>query len=416
LATKTFACPNCGAPLDYNDTGETTMRCPFCETSIVVPDELRTPKPASFESVNVIVPTMQMPASRSKSGGRWVLIFGIVIALFIVGVTVIPIILAVVFTQHTVNSADKAAQSFMTAMPAVAAQATDVPTAAPTLAPSPTPAYAQAVMHFGSKGIGPGMLNDARYLTIDGNSIIYVADYQGGRIQAFDETGKYLSQWKVGDSNTIVEGLSANQKGDIFVSADGFIYEYEGATGKFLMKLADPNGGEYGDLNSTADGNLAGVWYQGRWGMITSLDGHRDDLVIYNTLGKITLRVPSFISAQTGDLALDTNLAIDGLGNIYALSDSVIYKFSPGGKYINRFGSSGDQPGQFSSPTSIAVDGQGRVFVSDIDVIDIFTPDGRFMTSFPTKAPADMMSFDQKGALWIVSRDQVIKYVIGSGQ
>jgi outer membrane protein assembly factor BamB len=354
-----------------------------------------------------------MAVSMPKNGGRWVLIFGIVIALFIVGVTIIPIILAVVFTQRAVSSANNAAQSFMTAMPAVAAQATNAPTKVPTLAPSPTPAYAQAVMHFGTNGIGPGMLNDARYLAIDGNSIIYVADYQGGRIQAFDETGKYLSQWKMGDSNTIIEGLSANQKGDVFVSADGFIYEYEGATGKFLMKLADPNGGEYGDLNSTSDGNLAGVWYQGRWGMITSLEGHRDDLVIYNPLAKITLRLPSFISGQTGDLALDTNLAIDGLGNIYALSDSVIYKFSPAGKYINRFGSSGDQPGQFSSPTSIAVDGQGRIFVGDTEVIDIFTPDGRFVTSFPAQAPADKMAFDQKGALWVVSRDKVIKYVIG---
>jgi hypothetical protein len=78
---------------------------------------------------------------------------------------------------------------------------------------------------------------------------------------------------------------------------------------------------------------------------------------MFNTQGKITLTVPSFISGQTGDLALDTYLAVDGLGNIYALSDAVVYKFSPDGKYINPFGSIGDQPGQFSSPGSIAVDG-----------------------------------------------------------
>jgi len=382
------------------------MRCPFCETSVVVPEELRPDKAQSFEPINVVLSNVEIPTGRSKGGTRWWVFFGIVIVLFIVGVTVIPIIL----TQMAVSSANNAIQSAMTEIPAIAVQPTDVP----TLAPSPTPAYAQAVMHFGSKGIGPGMLNDARYIAIDGNGIIYVADYEGGRIQAFDMTGKYLSQWKVGDSNTDIQGLSANQKGDVFVSFDGSISEFEGATGNFLMKLTDPNGGEFGDLSSTADGNLAGVWYQARWGVITSLDGHRDDLVVFNSRGKIIMTIPSFISGQTGDLALDTDLAIDGLGNIYALSteDGVIFKFTPDGKYINRFGSQGDQPGQFSFPSAIAIDGQGRIFVSDEDKIDIFSSDGRFLTSFPTDSVVNMMAFDQKGALWAVSGDTITKYVV----
>ncbi|MDR3574840.1 MAG: hypothetical protein P4L50_13330 [Anaerolineaceae bacterium] len=407
MATKTFTCPNCGAPLDYKDTNAATMRCPFCETSVVVPEELRPPKPVTNDTVNVVYPTVQTAPARGRGGVVRGVIFGACILVLVVGFIV----------SWVIRTADNAANNFQsTEVPAIIGAVTEVPTEVPTAAPSPTPAYAQAVMHFGSNGIGAGMFNDARYIAIDGNSTIYVADYQGGRIQAFDTTGKYLSQWKVGDNKTIVEGLTANQKGDVFVSADGFIYEYEGATGKFLLKLSDPNGGEYGDLYSTTDGNLAGVWYQGRWGMITSLDGHREDLVIYNPLGKISLRVPSFISGQTGDLALDNYLAIDGLGNIYALSDSLVFKFSPAGKYVNQFGSSGDQPGQFKSPNSIAVDGQGRIFVGDEQAIDIFSPDGRFVTSFPVESSADMMVFDQKGALWAVSRDKVTKYVMSSGQ
>jgi DNA-binding beta-propeller fold protein YncE len=322
------------------------------------------------------------------------------------------LILGVIITR-VFQAADSAANGFQgTDIPAIIGASTEAPTEASTAAPSPTPAYAEAVTHFGEKGIGAGMLNDSRYIAIDGNNTIYVADYQGGRVQAFDTTGKYLSQWKVGDAKTIIEGLSANQKGGVFVSFDGFISEYEGATGKSLMKLSDPNGGEFGDLSSTADGNLAGVWYEGRWGMITSLDGHRDDLVMFNPQGKISLTIPSFISGQTGDLALDTYLAVDGLGNIYALSDSVIYKFSPDGKYVNKFGSMGDQPGQFHFPNAIAVDGQGNIFVSDMDNIDIFSSDGRFVTSFPTQSSGDMMAFDQKGALWVVSRDKVTEYKV----
>ncbi len=44
MSTESFNCPNCGAPLDYKDTSASTVRCPYCQTSVVVPETLR-PKP-----------------------------------------------------------------------------------------------------------------------------------------------------------------------------------------------------------------------------------------------------------------------------------------------------------------------------------------------------------------------------------
>lgn len=38
---QTFNCPNCSAPLEYDGSGYPTMRCPFCNNSVVVPQELR---------------------------------------------------------------------------------------------------------------------------------------------------------------------------------------------------------------------------------------------------------------------------------------------------------------------------------------------------------------------------------------
>ncbi len=40
--TQSFDCPNCGAPLDDQKSGEATFRCPYCNTSVIVPDTLRT--------------------------------------------------------------------------------------------------------------------------------------------------------------------------------------------------------------------------------------------------------------------------------------------------------------------------------------------------------------------------------------
>ena len=39
---KSFNCPHCGAPLDYNDGVGATLQCPFCNNTVIVPEELRS--------------------------------------------------------------------------------------------------------------------------------------------------------------------------------------------------------------------------------------------------------------------------------------------------------------------------------------------------------------------------------------
>jgi elongation factor Tu len=43
--TEKFACPSCGAPLDYDGSGYPSMRCPFCNSAVVVPAALRVVRP-----------------------------------------------------------------------------------------------------------------------------------------------------------------------------------------------------------------------------------------------------------------------------------------------------------------------------------------------------------------------------------
>jgi DNA-directed RNA polymerase subunit RPC12/RpoP len=55
-----FNCPNCSAPLDVNVSSATTQRCPYCNTCIIVPQELRENKSqtvaSSFTSSSTNVP------------------------------------------------------------------------------------------------------------------------------------------------------------------------------------------------------------------------------------------------------------------------------------------------------------------------------------------------------------------------
>jgi outer membrane protein assembly factor BamB/uncharacterized Zn finger protein (UPF0148 family) len=414
VAIQEFNCPNCGAPLDYNGAGA-TMRCPYCETSVVVPAELRpqpvrthpvTPAPVQ-PTVITIGQTEAVSTAAKRGVGCLVSAILVSVGLFVAGMIAIPII----FTRQTtkmVNKVIEPAVPLATQYPA--------PTQVPLPTPSPTPIpFASLVATFGSQGIGPGLLNDARYITVDGSGTVYVADYEDGRIQAFDSEGKYLHGWQVGDANTIIYGMAASPNGILYVAYAGDIYRYDGSRGKLLDKLDYANGPEFGDLAILPNGGVLGAWYQGRWGLITSLEGHRDDLVWFDADGNPVRTLESAISGQTDDLALEIYLAVDGLGNVYALSefDREIFKFTSQGKFVDRIAVQSNDPSHSLMIDCIAVDGQGRVYVGGSDEISIFSPEGQYILSFETVHSVRKMAFSLQGDLYIVSGDTVSRYTLG---
>ena len=107
-------------------------------------------------------------------------------------------------------------------------------------------------------------------------------------------------------------------------------------------------------------------------------------------------------------------VAVDGAGYIYALGrfNDGVFKFGRDGKFMNRFGNSGDQPGQFRAAYSIAVDGYGRVYVGDMKGIQVFDGNGRFLNLITLKGMAFGMVFNDKNELFVVARDRVIKYAV----
>jgi outer membrane protein assembly factor BamB len=405
MPTQEFNCPNCGAPVDYHGEDVSTIRCPFCSTSVVVPAELR-PKPKP--SVRA-TPAAPQPASASSKKGT--------ILLALIAVVFVAILWGVVSLTEQIGSQARKAVSnsvdplveMATRLPGmiltmVVTGTPDVPTL------TPTSSLFQRQVSFGSKGIGPGMLNDPRYIAVDGSGTVYVADYQGGRIQAFDPSGKLLHLWQVGSSKTIIDGMAANHQGVVWVAYDGEIYRYDGASGELLGKVSYSQGPEFGDLAASPDGGLVGVWYEGRWGLITSLEGHRDDLVWFDANGNTLHTLSGFISGQTGDLALDTLVAVDGLGTIYAASSGEIFKFTSGGKFVTRFPIQGDSSGSSYSVDAIAIDGQGRIFTASRGQISVFAPDGRFLKSFEVDISADRLAFDESGALYVLASDRIARY------
>jgi len=384
---KTFDCPKCGAPVSYEKDvvgASLTARCPYCNSSLTVPDEMRG-RPAQ------IISHVNIDLRNTVSGGKatkWILVivliplFGVLIGVIAMGGFLLP------FIKSGISPGDS-----------------KVTPPGKTGPPGPGDkrnAFATQTLNFGSEGIGPGMFKDARRIAVDASGKIYVGEYTGGRIQVFDPEGKFITQWTV-DPKMPLRGLAADRKGTVYVVQRGKITRHEGETGKLVGEVDYAGGGGFDDLTMSADGGFVAAWYS-----------NRDDVVRFNSAGEVTQTIRAAISSTSGDSELNTRVAIDGLGNIYALGsfNGAVFKFSPEGKFLTRFGDDGDQGGQFRAPQAIAVDGKGRVYVSDIKGIQVFDGNGRYLTVFDPGGTASGMVFNDKNELFVAARKQVLKLAL----
>lgn len=381
---KTFDCPKCGAPVTYERSSDPTattnprVRCDYCHSQLIAPDEFAG-QPARVVRIQF----------GGLSGGKLPKSLWLLLAIpFVVFVFVILVAVGILApTFYSVGRAIKETDN----------------SSRPTIPKKESGnAFASVLLDFGSEGIGPGMFTDARSIAVDAAGRIYVGEYTGGRIQVFDSTGKFMTQWSIGDRKTILRGLAADRQGMVYAVHGGGIDRYRGETGEKLGQL-EAEQLNFDDVTAAADG-----------GLVTVSHANRDDIVRFDAKGKVVQTIPAAISSASGDSELSMRVAVDGSGYIYALGrfNNGVFKFGSDGKFMNRFGSAGDKPGQLRAPLSIAVDGLGRVYVGDIKGIQVFDADGRYLTIVNLKGAAFGMVFNDKNELFVIARDHVIKYAV----
>ena len=384
---KTFDCPKCGAPVNYEQDvigANLTARCPYCNSQLSVPDEMRGRPAQVISHVNIDLRNTGSKATK--------------VILLIVLIPVIGVIIAAI-----------AMGGFLVPLLSRARTPITSPVAPPTrkgptaLGGKTEPnAFATTTLDFGSEGIGPGMFKDARAIAVDGSGKIYVGEYIGGRIQVFDADGKFITQWMV-DTKMPLTGMAADRNGVVYVVQSGTISRHDGETGNLLGKVTYSEGWGFDDVRVAADGGMVASWYK-----------NRDDIVRFSPSGQVLRTIRAAISSVTEESELDTHVAIDGLGNIYALGSfsNAVFKFSPEGKFVTRFGDAGDQAGQFRAPQAIAVDGKGRVYVSDFKGVQVFDSNGRYLTTFDSAGIASGMVFNDKNELFIAARTHVLRLAL----
>lgn len=442
---QTFTCPACGAPLDYPADNATAVRCPYCDSTVLTPQtvkeqasikqaepELTTSVNLGGDQIEAITRIVQLHQAGKKieaiklyreafgSGlkeakeaveamargepatiiSRQVSSPSLIAAkrrrrktpwgCFIVLLIILSLPLIYFFTPLS-DSLKPLTDNVVVGSIA-------------EVLPIPWP-YASLALTIGDEGIGPGKFTDARHVGVDGQGNIYVAEWQeGSRIQKFDSEGTFVSLFTPVVTDQIVTGLAVDRQGKVYVLQIGEIHIYDGTSGEHLGQLEYQGLDYFEAIATTAENELVAIWQ----------DGFDDKIVRFASEGNVINTIDNPISGQTDDSELDFHLAIDGLNNIYVLGTftNAVFKYGSNGKFVTRFGSRGDEPGQFILPDTIAVDSKGRIYVSEGWDIAIFASDGRYLNTFNAHRVAFGLAFNDNNELFVASRTHVYKYAL----
>jgi len=375
---KTFDCPKCGAPISYEpDALGGNVRCAYCQSQLALPEHGRPARIISQIDINV---SPHITATATK--WLWFLIL-------------VPIVIVVIVIGGVFGALAPLMRSAGVSKPSSTSPFG-------SKAGDPANSFAHEVLSFGSEGIGPGMMKDARSIAVDGQGRIYVGEYQGGRIQVFDASGKFITQWMVNPKMPL-PAIAADRKGIVYVVQSGKITKFDGETGQPVGEIPYADGWGFEDVIVTADGGLLCSWYR-----------NRDDIVAFDSRGNVTRTIRAAISTASGESELETRVAMDGLGNIYTLGvfNDAVFKFGPDGRFLNRFGSKGKEAGEFTAPDAIAVDGKGRIYVADFGTIKIFDSNGRYLDEIRAGGAVSGMVFNDNNELFVAARTKVTKFKV----
>jgi sugar lactone lactonase YvrE len=376
-----FQCPSCGGGIDFDGRDAATMRCPYCNTSIVIPESLRpkkapTPEPSVIDATRAgrqstlvtvsgdsptVIDLRGTPAGNVAKTAVGCGVFGILLSVLL-PVIMIVVIGGIVF------------YAFNAAMPGFSGSANPFEELGITIPevsgmPNIAPGFATNTLAFGSEGTGAGSFEQGWSGGVDGEGRIYVSDYESHRIQVFDSEGEFITQWQ--PDGEYIGSVAVARDGTVYAVYGGQIHKFDSeGTDLGVVTAAGTTIGSgapllddvyFEEVNVTPDGGLIAV--------------ARDTIYRFNNKSEITLTIPNAIESITDESQSTLHVAEDGIGNIYVASqrENSIFKFNSEGKYQQRFGSEGDGDGQFLGfIDGLTVDSKGRIYTADFKGIQVF--------------------------------------------
>jgi DNA-binding beta-propeller fold protein YncE len=176
-----------------------------------------------------------------------------------------------------------------------------------------------------------GRLAAPNDVAIDSKGNAWVADTGHNRVQEFNSSGEYVTQFDVAEAP---QAIDLDAEGDVWVLAETKVREY---SPKGELKL--------------------------------SFGSH---------------------GTENGQFQRARGIALDPSGNVWVVDAGVgslanrVQKFNAKGEYLSKFGKEGTGNGEFKSPEAIAVDSEGKVWVTDSGNgrIERFSAKGAYLSQF----------------------------------
>jgi DNA-binding beta-propeller fold protein YncE len=272
------------------------------------------------------------------------------------------------------------------------------------------------VATFGGKGTAAGLYQDARVIAVDPESNTYVGEYSSGRIHVFDATGKFVRVFDVPpkDGRSYLFGMAADWSGNLFVSRAHEVIKLALKDNSTLLtiqergrpdrKKALPNEVCARAIALDAAGQLFVASNCTPEGMSVDIDPP-NSLVKFDPKGK---QIGHY--ASKGDF--ETAIAVEGTGTVYLVPESgnSVYVYDANGNFQNKWGQSGNDPGDFPSPLSgVAVDGHGHVLVLTWRALQAFDTNGKYRGHIAFKG-GRAVAMGPKGEAYVLDDDGVRKY------
>ena len=294
---------------------------------------------------------------------------------------------------------------------------TNYPTLSPTVSPTSTPN--PNLLEFGGKGTANGLFQDAEAIAVDSKGRIYVAD-NSLRVQQFDEKGEFLKVWQIPSATKhyrrarTIQKIAVDAQDRLYVLVGGVVQMWEQNTTDLPEVTFHAAPDFMVDFALRSDGGL----------LMVSVDNEIETLIFMGKSEKVTRRIKGF-HTETADAALSPyetglaaiRLAVDGAGNIFSVyafgdlgsyqlsyntEELMIFRFTPEGKYVNKFVQSMNSCG-------IEVDNQSRIYVSDKDSINVYSNLGEQVTTVPGIGNIDAFALDKQNNIYILKDDKVFK-------
>lgn len=413
-------CPTCSAPLDVPSEHANLVRCAYCGAAALVSERFGTPMaiPAHDPHNSVITEVLRhlregdrvgaAQVYRERLGGSLLEARkaiarleegqpagsvpappGIARVAGIVGAVMLLSVIGIGFILRAAQGpSSSAASSAGTNVPATGT--------GPAGQPDKPAEWARTVARFGRAGTGAGRFEDAREVAVDGTGRVYVAEYSGGRVQVFDSAGTFLTQWTA-DPEMPMMSMAANRDGTVFVVQSSRIRRYEGATGKPLGDFAASSGASFTDVTVALDGTM--------W----ALAGNTDLLHLSRTGAVLS----STDLKEVDDKTRPERVAVAGDGSLYVANygSGDVYRLTPEGRFVDRFGGDGGDGVGMHAPEDIVVDGHGRVYVSDSG-IQVFDASGRHLASLAGSAAIFGLAITDSDDLYASDRNasQIVRF------